>query len=96
MARIRSRVESTDLHPRSEFRHSRRVLEHAFLLSVAVRSVCVMSELQDHEATEPPPDAVTVRLDEILDELAAIVADNSTVSDCKRIDRMLDWRNFEL
>jgi hypothetical protein len=57
-------------------------------LSVGVRSVCVMSELQDHEATEPPADAVTVRLDEILEEVAAIVADDSTVLDAARIDRI--------
>jgi hypothetical protein len=48
-----------------------------------------MSELQDHEAIEPlAADAVTVRLDEILEELAAIVADPSTVSDAARIDRI--------
>jgi Domain of unknown function (DUF222) len=48
-----------------------------------------MSELQDHEAIEPSPaDAVTVRLDQILEELAAIVADTSSVSDAVRIDRI--------
>jgi hypothetical protein len=31
---------------------------------------------------------VTARLDEILEELAAVVADNSTVSDAARIDRI--------
>jgi hypothetical protein len=58
-------------------------------LSVAVRSVGGMSELGDHEAAEPPAaDAVTVRLDQILEELAAIVADTSAVSDTARIDRI--------
>jgi hypothetical protein len=47
-----------------------------------------MSGLQDHEAIELRSDAVTVRLNEILDEMAAIVADNSTVSDATRIDRI--------
>jgi Domain of unknown function (DUF222) len=48
-----------------------------------------MSELGDHEAAEPPAaDAVTVRLDQILEELAAIVADTSAVSDTARIDRI--------
>jgi Domain of unknown function (DUF222)/HNH endonuclease len=47
-----------------------------------------MSEPQDHEATEPPPDAVTARLDQILEDFAAAVADNSTVSDAARIDRI--------
>jgi hypothetical protein len=58
-------------------------------LSVAVRSVGGMSELGGHEAAEPPAaDAVTVRLDQILEELAAIVADTSAVSDTARIDRI--------
>jgi hypothetical protein len=48
-----------------------------------------MSELGDHEAAEPPAaDAVVARLDEILDELAAIVADGRAVADSSRIDRI--------
>jgi hypothetical protein len=47
-----------------------------------------MSELQDRQATEPPPDAVTARLDQILEELASVVADNITVADAARIDRI--------
>jgi hypothetical protein len=58
-------------------------------LSEVFRRVLGMWERQDHAAIEPPAaDAVTVRLDEILDELAAIVADNSAVSDAARIDRL--------
>jgi hypothetical protein len=63
-------------------------IEHLCVLSVGVRSICSMSELQDHQAIEPRSDAVTVRLNEILDEMAAIVADNSAVSDATRIDRI--------
>jgi hypothetical protein len=47
-----------------------------------------MSELQDHQATEPPPDAMAARLYQILEDFAAAVADNSTVSDAARIDRI--------
>ena len=48
-----------------------------------------MSGLQEHEGTEPPSaDSVVTRLDEILEELAAVVADNSTASDAARIDRI--------
>jgi hypothetical protein len=48
-----------------------------------------MSELGDHEAIEPPAaDAMVARLDEILDDFASAVADNSTVSDAVRIDRI--------
>jgi uncharacterized protein DUF222 len=48
-----------------------------------------MSELGDHEAIEPPAaDAMVARLDEILDDFASAVADNSTVSDALRIDRI--------
>lgn len=55
-----------------------------------------MWELQD-EANEPPvADAVTVRLDEILDELAAIVADNSAVSDAARMIESPGWKSSAL
>jgi hypothetical protein len=48
-----------------------------------------MSALQEVEGTGPPAaDAVLVRLDEMLDELAAIVADSTPVSDAARIDRI--------
>src|SRR3954451_24867504 len=48
-----------------------------------------MSELQDHEAIEPPAgDAMVARLDQILDDFASAVADTSTVSDAVRIDRI--------
>jgi hypothetical protein len=48
-----------------------------------------MSELQDHEATEPPVmDAMAARLDQILEDFAAAVADDSTVLDAARIDRI--------
>jgi hypothetical protein len=48
-----------------------------------------MSALQENEGTEPPAaDAVVVRLDEMLDELAAIVADSRPISDAARIDRI--------
>lgn len=61
----------------------------ALFLSVAFRRVHGMSALQDHEGTEPPAaDAVVARLDEVLEELAVVVADNSTVSDAARIDRI--------
>ena len=48
-----------------------------------------MSALEEDESTEPPSaDSVAARLDEILEELAAVIADNSTVSDAARIDRI--------
>ena len=48
-----------------------------------------MSALQDVEGSEPPTaDAVVVRLDQILEELAAIVPDSTAVSDAARIDRI--------
>ena len=48
-----------------------------------------MSALQEDAATEPPSgDAVVARLDVILEELAAVVADGAPVSDAARIDRM--------
>jgi hypothetical protein len=47
-----------------------------------------MSEVQDHATSESAADAVTVRLDEILDEFAAVIADSSAVSDAARIDRI--------
>jgi hypothetical protein len=48
-----------------------------------------MSELQDHEVIEPPAaDAVTERLDQILDDFASAVADTSPVPDAVRIDRI--------
>jgi hypothetical protein len=55
---------------------------------VGVGSVSNMSELRQNEVEPPAADAVVVRLDEILDELAAIVADGSPVSDATRIDRI--------
>lgn len=48
-----------------------------------------MSEVQDHEAIEPPAgDAMVARLDQILDDFASAVADTSIVSDAVRIDRI--------
>jgi hypothetical protein len=48
-----------------------------------------MSAVQENEGTEPPSaDAAVVRLEEILDELAAIVADGASASDAARIDRI--------
>jgi hypothetical protein len=57
-------------------------------LSAAVRSVSGMSELQDHEAIGSAADAVTARLDEILEESAAVDADSTPVADAARIDRI--------
>jgi hypothetical protein len=58
-------------------------------VSVAVRSVCGMSALQEPPTVEPPSaDPVTAQLDEMLEELAAVVADNSPISDAHRIDRI--------
>ena len=58
-------------------------------LSVGFRRVIGMSALQDVEGSEPPTaDAVVVRLDQILEELAAIVPDSTAVSDAARIDRI--------
>ena len=58
-------------------------------LSVGFRRVIGMSALQDVEGSEPPTaDAVVVRLDQILEELAAIVHDSTAVSDAARIDRI--------
>ena len=60
----------------------------SFLL-VGFRSVVGMSVLQEDEATEPPSDdAVVACLDVILEELAAVVADGTSVSDAARIDRI--------
>ena len=47
-----------------------------------------MSAFQDLEAEPPAADAVVGRLDEILDELAAVVADTTRASDASRIDRI--------
>ena len=48
-----------------------------------------MSELQDHEASEPPASAaLAARLDQLLEEFAAAVVDNTPVSDAARIDRI--------
>jgi Domain of unknown function (DUF222) len=48
-----------------------------------------MSAFGEAAETEPPTaDPVTVRLDEILDELEAVVADNTPVRDAARIDRI--------
>jgi hypothetical protein len=48
-----------------------------------------MSAFGEATETEPPsPDPVTARLDEILDELVAVVADNTPVRDAARIDRI--------
>jgi hypothetical protein len=47
-----------------------------------------MSAFQDLEAVPPAADAVVRRLDEILDELAAVVADGTRASDVARIDRI--------
>ena len=48
-----------------------------------------MSALQEVEGTEPPAaDAVVVRLDEMLAELATTVGDGSPISDAVRIDRI--------
>jgi hypothetical protein len=48
-----------------------------------------MSALQENEGTGPSAaDAVVVRLDEMLEELAAIVADSRPTSDAARIDRI--------
>ena len=48
-----------------------------------------MSVLHEDAAPEPPSgDAVVVRLDVILEELAAVVVDGTSVSDAVRIDRM--------
>jgi hypothetical protein len=48
-----------------------------------------MSQLRDHEEAEPlPADVVTVRLTEILEELAGVVNDTGPVPDASRIDRL--------
>jgi hypothetical protein len=47
-----------------------------------------MSAFQDLEAEPPDADAVVGRLDEIFDELAAVVTDTTSVSDAARIDRI--------
>jgi hypothetical protein len=48
-----------------------------------------MSAFGEASETEPPSaDPVTVRLDEILDELVAVVADTAPVRDAARIDRV--------
>ena len=47
-----------------------------------------MSAFQDLEAEPQAADAVVGRLDEILDELAAVVADGTPASDAARIDRI--------
>jgi Domain of unknown function (DUF222) len=48
-----------------------------------------MSAFGEASETEPPSaDPVTVRLDEILDELVAVVADSTLVPDAARIDRI--------
>ena len=54
-------------------------------LSVVVRSVCGMSAVQ---AEPPSTDALVVRLDEMLAELADAVAGHSPASDAARIDRI--------
>ena len=59
------------------------------ILSVVFRIVLDMSVLHEDAAPEPPSgDAVVVRLDVILEELAAVVVDGTSVSDAVRIDRM--------
>ena len=52
------------------------------------RSVWGMSALQDLEGGRSAADAGGGRLDEILDELAAVVADSTRASDAARIDRI--------
>jgi hypothetical protein len=48
-----------------------------------------MSAFGEAPETEPQSaDPVTVRLDEILDELVAVVADNTLVRDAARVDRI--------
>jgi hypothetical protein len=48
-----------------------------------------MSAFGEAPETEPPSaDPVTIRLDEILDELVAVVADTTPVRDAARIDRI--------
>jgi len=48
-----------------------------------------MSAFGEASETEPPSaDPVTVRLDEILDELVAVIADTTPVRDAARIDRI--------
>ncbi len=54
-------------------------------LSVGFRSVCGMSAVQ---AEPPSTDALVVRLDEMLGDLADAVADHSPASDADRIDRL--------
>ena len=54
-------------------------------LSVGFRSVCGMSAVQ---AEPPSTDALVVRLDEMLADLADAVADHSPASDADRIDRL--------
>ena len=57
-------------------------------LSVGFRSVLGMSAFQDLEGEPPAADAVVGRLDQILDELATVVADGTLASDAARIDRI--------
>ena len=58
-------------------------------MSVVFRNVSGMSQLRDHEEAEPlPADVVTVRLTEILEELAGVVNDTGPVPDASRIDRL--------
>jgi hypothetical protein len=74
---------------RSDFHHTFHMESNVCaFLSVAVRSVSGMSELQDHEAIGSAADAGTARLDEILEEFAAVVADSTPVADAARIDRI--------
>ena len=55
-----------------------------------------MSAFGEAPETEPPSaDPVTVRLDEILDELAAVVADTTPVRDAARIDRIARLEKHE-
>ena len=48
-----------------------------------------MSKLQENEGAEPPAmDVMAARLDQMLEEFAAAVADDGTVADAARIDRI--------
>jgi hypothetical protein len=58
-------------------------------LSVGLRNVSGMSTLPEDEVVEPSSaDAVVARLEEILDELASVIRDDSRVADATRIDRI--------
>ena len=58
-------------------------------MSAGSRSVSGMSVLRVVEPVESPSsDAVVARLDDLLDELTAVVADDSPVPDADRIDRL--------